>query len=163
MIWPLKFGARYWTRHWSIVVGIVGGGLVLPAVWHDIHAWRFNSEQRRQEAIPIIAHTSVLVSAGANEAVIHVKGERLRGDECEEGDIAAYVLAAGRAPLLANVERVGEVKLKPTNRPRGPFDGGLFRVWPIEGSQTVLIQQQYTCAGHRVRATLAQVSLYAIR
>ena len=107
MMWPLKFGARYWVRHWSIIVGIVAGALVLPAAWHDVVAWRDAAEQQRQESTPVIAQSSVLVSARPDEVIIHVKGERLRGDECEYRGAAAYTLAAGRAPKLPNVERMG--------------------------------------------------------
>ena len=162
MMWPLKFGARYWVRHWSIIVGIVAGALVLPAAWHDVVAWRDAAEQQRQESTPVIAQSSVLVSARPDEVIIHVKGERLRGDECEYRGAAAYTLAPGRSPKLANVERMGDVQLRQHTRPVGPFDGGLWRVWPLEdGATTVLIQARYICVGHPVRATLAQVSIYA--
>ena len=163
MSWPAShFGLKYWLRHWSIICGIVTGALLLPVAWHDLAAWRHGVEQQRQESMPVVAQSSVLVSASPDEVVIHVKGERLRGDECEYKGAAAYTLAPDRGPKLANIDRPGLIPPVGVTRPKGPFDGGLWRVWPLEdGATTVLIQARYICAGHAVRATLAQVSIYA--
>ena len=146
------------TQHWSIILGLLLGGLVIPISWQEWQRFSAEREAEFQRGTPVIESHATIVERGADSLLINVVGHKLR--ECDFIGLQAYTVDASGVMSIADISRIGPIPARAQNRPVGPFDSGVWRIWPVGASPvSVVVYAMHQCEGIDVRSVFAQVQL----
>lgn len=139
-------------RWWSVLAGLLLGGMVAPVLYVEYTAWATERARIETRRLPVIQTQTSLVERSQSTAVVHVVGEKLR--DCRYQGLQAYVLDGGRM-RSTTVARVNGTE-RNTNRPLGPFDAGQ---WSIEVPRNLpaVIWATYDCDGVAVFSVFARI------
>ena len=136
-------------RPWAAGIGIVFGVLIAPGGGFD---WAYSIYD---ELRPVVRMSGRIVERSGESILLSITGEKLRA--CEYLAMRAYAERDGRL-LDVNAARVDRPEDRHT-KPRGVFDLGQWRVWPVDGAASVLVYSTHSCDGRLVVSKLAEVRL----
>jgi hypothetical protein len=100
-----------------------------------------------------------VVSREGDAIVLHIKGKKLRGEECRLLSVYGYAIDAKGRLSDATANRIDTEQ---TNRTReeGDYDIGHWRVRPINpDSVAVKVVTQHDCVGRVILSTIAEAKL----
>ena len=144
-----------WRMPWSTAFGVligVGAVLMTPAVIGPVR-------DAYDLAFPVLRMHGTLVKREPDAVIVHISGEKVRGDECRLLAVYGYALMpdgrlADASATRIDVEQVGRV------RDAGHYDIGHWRVVPVSMAATrVRVVTQHDCVGRVVLSTIADVPL----
>lgn len=93
------------------------------------------------------------------QVLIRMHGQKLRGEECAYKGLQAFGDRAAGPQADLRLARV-DLPEEGNTKPRGAFDIGVWRVWPVEGVVQVNVYVMHDCGTGRLWATkIAEVPL----
>jgi hypothetical protein len=100
------------------------------------------------------------VVAGPTDSyvILHIYGSKLRGEECVYKGLQAFGERAVGPAVDLRIARVG-IPEDGATKPRGTYDIGLWRVWPVDGIDTVKVYVTHQCGERFVATKIAEVEL----
>ena len=137
------------ARPWAAGIGVFIGVLIAPGGGVD---WAYSLYD---ELRPVVRMSGRIVERSGESILLSITGEKLRA--CEYLAMRAYAERDGRL-LDVNAARVDRPEDRHT-KPRGVFDLGQWRVWPVDGASAVLVYSTHSCDGRLVVSKLAEVRL----
>lgn len=146
---------NFWRMPWSTLSGVVIGVaavLIAPSVVGPMR-------DAYDGAFPVLRMTGEVVKREPGAVVIHIKGEKVRGDECRLLTVYGYTVAPSGVLIDASATRVDAVA---TGRVResGHYDIGWWRVVPVSmDAKRAIVMTQHDCVGRVVLSTVADVAL----
>jgi hypothetical protein len=144
-----------WRMPWSTLFGAVIGiiaVLVTPTIigpLRDVYDTSF----------PVLSMSGEIVERTEDSVIFHIKGRKLRGEECRL--LAVYGYAVDKYGRLTDATAT-RIDMKEVGRPRdvGLYDIGLWRIKPVYmDSVAVKVITQHDCVGRVVLSTIAEASL----
>lgn len=148
-------GLHPWRMPWSTLVGACIGVAAVIAV----PEWVAPLRGAYDAHFPVLRMTGEVIERDADSVVLHIKGEKLRGEECRLMDIHGYAVAQDGSLSDAVATRLDTPQ---TGRIReaGAYDIGLWRVRPVlPDARGVKVVAQHDCVGRIVLSTIAEVTL----
>ena len=145
----IKAARTAWATPWTALVGIAIGISVAPGGGFD---WAY---ALWDEVNPVVRMQGVVVDRAPDAVTLHIRGEKLR--TCQYLQIRAYAERDDRLYDI-NHERVDRPEDGHT-KPKGVFDIGKWRLWPVAGSTRVAVFTKHSCSGRLVVTKVADVSL----
>ena len=145
----------WWRMPWSTAAGVVigvGAVLMTPTVIGPLR-------DAYDQAFPVLRMHGTVVARESDAVTIHIKGEKLRGDECRLLSVYGYAVMPSGALADATAKRVD---IQETGRVRdaGVYDIGHWRVVPVsKNAVRVKVVTQHDCVGRVVISTIADVPL----
>jgi hypothetical protein len=147
--------ANVWRMPWSTLIGVcigVGVILVTPQVIGPLR-------DAYDRQFPVLRMTGTVVAREPDAVVVHIRGEKIRGEECRLMDVYGYALDKDGRLHDATATRID----KPSeNRVReaGVYDIGHWRVKPVPPNMTAIkVMTSHDCLGRVVLSTIAEVTL----
>ena len=144
-----------WKMPWSTLFGMIIGGsavLMTPAVIGPLR-------DAYDIAFPVLRMQGKLVAREPDAVVIHITGEKVRGDECRLRSVYGYTIMPNGLHADAIATRI-DMPQTSRDRDRGYYDIGMWRVVPVNpGALRVLVVTQHDCVGRIVLSTIADVTL----
>lgn len=109
---------------------------------------------------PVVKMQGDLVAkTSAGEALIHIYGAKLRGEECVYKGLQAFGDRAAGPVVDLRIARV-DLPEGSNTKPAGGYDIGAWRVWPVQGLIQVNVYVTHDCGTGRLWATkIAEVKL----
>ena len=145
-------------EHWSIVVGIMLGVLVLPVVDEEYRRFRDAQEQAAESSQPVVEARGVIVERLPNAVIVQISGRKLRN--CRFVGLQAYTIDKDEEQSLAKITRMDETIPSSVTRPVGAFNAGLWRIEPLKDDPVrATVWVTHECRGHSVTSVLATVAL----
>lgn len=147
---------RLLGREAAIVVAGVTVGLSAAWVWWPAALkWQEDRRVALARAQPVLVTRTEVVQRYDREIIVHIVGERLRGDECNFVGRQAYAIGDGGRMIAAETARL-DIPERRTTLPVGPHDLGTWRISarPEEGA---IVWALYLCDDVDVRSILAFV------
>lgn len=136
----------------TIATGIVLGGLLSP-VAIATNDWLAAQYDR---VFPVVEMNGQLLSLGDDEAVIALAGRKNR--ECTYTGIQAY--SVGRDGNMTDTFIVRtDIPESRDTKPRGTFDVGTWRVWPLPDSRGIVVYINHLCGSRVVLTKVAHIPL----
>lgn len=136
----------------TIVVGIVLGALLVP-VGTSFTDWL---AKQYDKSFPVVVMSGILLSMSNNEAVIALQGRKLR--ECAYLRTRAYAMDGDGDMHDTYIARADMPETGET-RPVGAFQIGVWRVWPLPNSRSVVIYTNHLCGSRIVVTRAADIDL----
>jgi hypothetical protein len=146
---------NFWRMPWSTAFGVMIGVLAVLSTPTVIGPLR----DVYDASFPVLRMTGTVVSRDGDSVTLHIKGEKLRGEECRL--LAVYGYGIDRQGRLsdANASRT-DAAVENRVRDRGVYDIGLWRVRPIgPDAVAVRVVTQHDCIGRVVLSTIAEATL----
>ena len=144
-----------WRMPWSTLFGVligVGAVLMTPTVigpLRDIY----------DKAFPVLKMNGKIVERTEHSVVLHIIGEKIRGDECRLLSVYGYAILPNGLLSDATATRIDSVATGRI-RDRGAYDIGLWRIVPVNlDAVRVRVIAQHDCVGRVVLSTIADVAL----
>ena len=132
----------------GLYLGLVGGqvltGLSGLVVEH-YDDWR-----------PVVKITGERVGAESNAVLLRLRGTKHR--ECEYLRLTAFTSDAGGRLTAAYINRESKKELGET-LPRGTYEFGTWRLWPIDSALRAVVYISHQCGDRIVRTKVADVAL----
>jgi hypothetical protein len=147
---------NFWTMPWSTAAGGILGVLTVLATPNLVGPLR----DAYDTAFPVVRMSGKLVQRDGDAVVLHISGNKLRGEECRL--LAVYGYAVDAKGLLYDAVAT-RIDAPATNRMReaGSYDIGLWRVQPVvPGAVGVRVVAQHDCVGRVILSTIAEASLH---
>jgi hypothetical protein len=139
----------------TVLIGVLAGFLASIVV-PDIAGAVFSTYDRHR---PVLEMHGQLVSVEDDSVLIHIKGAKIRGEECRLVTVYGYsVDAVGRRhdATATRMDRTQESR----PRPEGEYDIGVWRVRPVYGTTTgVQVWTHHDCFGRPVLSKIADVAI----
>jgi len=146
-------------RHWSVLLGMTVGAVLLPVVHEEWTTWRIERAIIAEQGQPVVQASATIIRREADAVVLHVTGVKLR--DCKLVGTQAFSVR-NSVMLAAKMERSGPVPVAMIQRPVGAFDMGEVKVWPVNlDAEEIVVYALHTCGAQNieVRSTLARVGL----
>jgi hypothetical protein len=106
---------------------------------------------------PVLVTNATIFSATPDEVLLAISGDKRRPCEFRRPLQAFGTFAVG-APIELSIERVDKPEFG-TTRPLGPFNAGLWRIWPRGSVASVQVYSTHVCSGRVVTTLYADVRL----
>jgi hypothetical protein len=136
----------------TVLLGFALGGLLAPLGMSLLN----EAYLVYDGMFPVIKTEGRLLSAGNNEAVIAIVGEKLR--PCTYVRIQAYSVGRDNNLEDAFIARVDSPESGET-RPIGTYTFGAWRVWPLPDSKGIVVYVNHLCGSRLVLTKIADISL----
>ena len=109
---------------------------------------------------PVVKMQGDLVAKTADgAALIHMYGEKLRGEECVYKGLQAFGDRVAGPTVDLRIARA-DLPEEGSTKPSGEYDIGVWRVWPVHGVTQVNVYVAHDCGTGRLWATkIAEVKL----
>ena len=150
MIQPV---VRMLSMPWASLLGVFLGITIVLAIPAFVGPLRDTYD----EYFPVMNMTGALESRDIDSAILRIKGQKVRGDECRLLSTYGYSIQPDGFLKDASAIRVDRPATGRV-RDKGYYDIGLWRVHPVEtnavGAQVVM---QHDCVGRVVLSTVADV------
>jgi hypothetical protein len=151
-----------WHRWWrEAAIALAGSGaalLVAWVLWPAFEEWREERQAEHQRSMPVIKTTTTLLERTDDWLLIRVRGERLRGDECQFVARQAFRLPfGGDLPTPTHAEPLDFEGAPPGTLPLGPFDAGRWRLAVKNRADGGIVYALYLCKGIDARWMFAFV------
>ena len=146
---------NFWRMPWSTLAGVILGGsvvLMMPAFIGPLR-------DAYDAYFPVVRMTGALHEKTDSYVVLHITGEKVRGEECRQLAVFGYSIDAAGRLHDAVAQRIDPVQAGRV-RDKGYYDIGLWKVQPIyPNSVAVKVVVQHDCVGRVVLSTLAETAL----
>jgi len=142
-----------WKAHVTAIILGVLLGLLLGPLFGVVSESVYGAYD---EAYPVVEMHGDVQSTTVHDVVLHISGEKKRG--CQPMRITAYTRDKNGNLQDANIQKLG-VAERGLSRPLGPVDLGLWRIWPRDGADGVMVFVTHQCAGRSVITKVADVVL----
>ena len=144
-----------WRMPWSTALGVligVGAVLMTPAVIGPVR-------DAYDLAFPVLRMHGTLVEREPDAVIVHISGEKVRGDECRLLSVYGYAVMPDGRLTDASATRIDAPQVGRA-RDKGRYDIGHWRVVPVtmDAARAMLVAQ-HDCVGRVVLSTIADVAL----
>lgn len=129
----------------TIIVGIGLGAMLVP-IGASFAEW---TAEQYDKAFPVVVMTGTLLSLSDNEAMISLQGRKLR--KCAYIRTRAYAMDGDGDMHDTYIARADMPETGET-RPVGAFQSGIWRVWPLPNSRSIVVYMNHLC-GSRIVVT----------
>ncbi len=146
---------QFWRAPMSAFVGVCFGVMAVLGTPEIVGSLRSAYDSLR----PVLRMSGVIASRDADAVILHISGEKMRGEECRL--LAVYGYSVGADGLLkdADAKRIDAPQVN-RQRDKGVYDIGLWRVGPIAPDAVgVRVVAQHDCVGRVILSTIAEASL----
>ena len=138
---------------WTILTAVVVGYMLSP--FPQLGASTFF---KMYDALwPVVTAHGELVSRDKDSAYLHVTGTKHR--DCQYLQIDSYYTTPAGMLRDANESRTDLLPIDGASKPVGPFDIGVWRIFPVSGASSVQLYVEHSCAGRLVVTKIAEVAL----
>jgi hypothetical protein len=147
--------AHAWRMPWSTLAGIVIGVFVVLVT----PTWVGPLRDAYDSSFPVLRMSGTVVARDDDSVTLHIRGEKLRGEECRLLSVYGYAVGPSGRLSDATATRVDQ---QPTARVRdaGDYDIGHWRVRPVTSDAVaVKVVAQHDCVGRVVLSTIAEANL----
>ena len=144
-----------WRDPFTAFFGMLFGVLMVlatPSVIGPVRDWY-------DTMFPVLRMQGSVVERDNHSVVVHITGEKIRGDECRLLSVYGYSVMPNGILADATATRIDAA---PTGRvrDRGYYDIGFWRVVPVtDRAARVMVVTQHDCVGRTVLSTIADVAL----
>jgi hypothetical protein len=140
---------------WSTLLGVCIGILAVLATPTFVGPVRDLYDAN----FPVLRMSGEVISREGDAVVLHIKGKKLRGEECRLLTIYGYAVDIHGRLSDATATRIDQEQTARV-REEGDYDIGLWRVRPINpDSVAVKVVTQHDCVGRVVLSTIAEAAL----
>lgn len=132
------------------LIGMVLGSYLSTLNLHDRLSFWWTPVVRMQG--------DVVIGPTDSYVVLHIYGEKLRGEECAYKGLQAFGDRAVGPTVGLRISRV-DLPEEGTTKPVGTYDIGRWRVWPVDGVDTVKVYAMHECGGRFVATKITEVKI----
>lgn len=133
-----------WTLSAAVVIGLaLSPAANLPYLIYDA-------------LVPVVRMQGELVSKTEDSVVVHIWGSKSR--ECKYLGLQAFSTGPNGNRRDANITRL-DMPSAGATKPKGEFDIGNWKLWPVTGAVSVQVYVQHDCDGRILNAQIAEVVL----
>jgi hypothetical protein len=146
---------RFWRMPWSTAFGAIAGiviVLTMPSVIGPLREWY-------DASFPVLKMSGDVISRDSDSVSLHIKGEKLRGEECRLLAVYGYAIDKEGRLSDANATRM-DVAVEGRIRDKGLYDIGIWKIRPVrKDAVAVRVVTQHDCIGRIVLSTIAEEKL----
>lgn len=151
----MRLVSNWWRMPWATLIGVaigVGAVLMTPTVLGPLR-------DLYDDLFPVLRMSGTLVERDGDAVLIHIRGEKIRGDECRLLSVYGYAVMPDGRLTDATATRV-DAPQQNRVRDRDHYDIGIWRVHPVlPGAVRAKVITQHDCVGRVVLSTIADVML----
>lgn len=144
-----------WRMPWSTLMGAVIGVTAVLVTPNAVGPIR----DLYDRYFPVLRMSGTVVERSGHSVVLHITGEKVRGDECRLLSVYGYAVMPSGFLADATATRLDR-EANSRVRDKGHYDIGLWRVVPVTDQAVgVRVVTQHDCVGRVVLSTIADVAL----
>ena len=138
---------------WTILTAVVVGYMLSP--FTQLGASTFF---KMYDALwPVVTAHVELTSRDSDSIYVRITGTKHR--DCQYLQIDSYYSTPAGMLRDANETRTDLFPIDGASKPVGPFDIGVWRIFPVSGASNVQLYVEHSCAGRLVVTKIADVTL----
>lgn len=145
--------SHFVEMRWTILTAVIVGYMLSP--FTQLGASTFF---RMYDAMfPVVTAHGELTSRDSDSIYVHITGTKHR--DCQYLQIDSYYSTPAGMLWDANETRTDLLPIDGASKPVGPFDIGVWRIFPVSGASSVQLYVEHSCAGRLVVTKIADVTL----
>lgn len=138
---------------WTILMAALIGFMVAQA-GQEVRSAVLSVYDAVRPVVTLVSAT--IMEQGADDMVVGLVVRKAR--DCDYVRLQAFGAIADEPMMDAYMRRI-DTPEKGTTRPRGTFNIGVWRIWPINGASSVIVYAQHDCGNRIVQTRLADIDL----
>lgn len=140
-------------QRWTVAIGVLLGFLIAPA-GNGLLAVALDAYDANRPVVMIVGST--VVGRESDAVMVDMKVKKMR--DCTYIRLQAFGSRKDGPLSDAYIRRVDRTE-DGSNKPRGTFSIGIWRIWPIDDASSVIVYAQHDCWGRIVQTKLTEIAL----